>query len=262
MKKNLVAFLLLVSSVESFTAVTQKATFAVSSSAATTALFSTREPKGSSRRNFLFTTATATATTVVGVGVVRSGGDKDAAFARGRATLEQAYDRYTPRIVAGGKFYASDMKKLIGNNDFAGLVAATADPPKKKSKQDLSKSDGGAADRAALAGGFSDARVLVACDLYAATFSDNSISQKTKRMKEQVEIMRNVTSSIRALALAQSSSSSDGGGLFGGGSKKIPKAEAAQKIRALYVQGGNAWNQYVFVANDDLPIFLNRLPYL
>jgi hypothetical protein len=33
-------------------------------------------------------------------------------------------------------------------------------------------------------------------------------------------------------------------------------------VREFYVKGGNAWNQYVFLANDDLPVQLKRLPYL
>jgi hypothetical protein len=35
------------------------------------------------------------------------------AQARGRATFEVAYRKFTPRIVAGGEFYSTDMKKMI-----------------------------------------------------------------------------------------------------------------------------------------------------
>ena len=107
-------------------------------------------------------------------------------FARGRATLEAAYDRYTPRIVAGEKFYSTDFKKMIEKNDFKAIISATSDPP-KKTKADRAKVDGGVAERAAQAGGFSDARVLTAADLYAGAFSDNSISPKTKAMRKSVD---------------------------------------------------------------------------
>jgi hypothetical protein len=38
--------------------------------------------------------------------------------ARGRATLEQSYDRYAPRIIAGGAFYKNELKKAIDKNDW------------------------------------------------------------------------------------------------------------------------------------------------
>ena len=40
------------------------------------------------------------------------------ASARGRATLELALDRYYPRIITGGVFYANDLKKAIEKNDW------------------------------------------------------------------------------------------------------------------------------------------------
>jgi len=41
--------------------------------------------------------------------------------ARGRATLEQSYDRYAPRIITGGSFYKNEFKKAIDKNDWAFL---------------------------------------------------------------------------------------------------------------------------------------------
>lgn len=43
------------------------------------------------------------------------------AVARGRATLEFAYDRYSPRLEAGGTFYAKDLKNAIAKNDWAAI---------------------------------------------------------------------------------------------------------------------------------------------
>lgn len=68
------------------------------------------------------------------------------AEARGRATLVESYDRYTPRIIAGGQFYASDFKRMVEKSDWNAIKAATSDPP-KKTKEDRSKKDGGVADR-------------------------------------------------------------------------------------------------------------------
>lgn len=83
------------------------------------------------------------------------------AIARGRATLEQSYERYYPRIKTGGEFYNTELRKLVQSSDWAGIKDALADPPKRK-KEDLRKPDAGVAERARQAGGFSDARVLVA----------------------------------------------------------------------------------------------------
>ena len=54
------------------------------------------------------------------------------ASARGRATLEFAYEKYVPRIIAGGDFYKSKMKGMIGSSDFSGIKNALAEPPKKR----------------------------------------------------------------------------------------------------------------------------------
>lgn len=184
------------------------------------------------------------------------------ADARGRATLEQSYDRYTPRIIAGGQFFANDLRKLIERNDWEGIKAATAEPPKKKTKADLAKVDAGIAERAAKAGGFSDSRVLVAADLYAGAFSDNSISAKTKKMRDSVQKLRAVVEGMNLAAKEALGEEKGGGGLFGFGAKKPTQTELAKKVRELYVAGGNYWNQYIFDANDELPITLQKLPYL
>ena len=158
--------------------------------------------------------------------------------ARGFATLKNSYDRYTPRIITGGEFYKSDLKTIIAKNDWAGLKAATSDPP-KKTKEDRAKADGGIAERAALAGGFSDARVLVAADLYAAAFSDNSVSVKTKTMQQKVTALREIVKKMNFLAKEALGEEKESGGLFGMGSKKPTEAEIAKSVRTLYVEGKN-----------------------
>lgn len=183
------------------------------------------------------------------------------AYARGRATLEAAYERYTPRVIAGGKFYANDLRQMIEKNDWKGIEAATAEPP-KKSKADRVKVDGGLAERAAQAGGFSDARVLAAADLFAATFSDNSISPKTKSMKEKVAKVREVVNDLHSVARQALGEEKPEGGLFGLGAKAPSQYELAQSARKLYLEGGTAWNEYIFAANKDLEIKLAKLPYL
>lgn len=182
------------------------------------------------------------------------------ALARGRATLDQTYDRYAPRVKAGGEFYANDLKKLIAAADFAGIKNALQEPP-KRTKQDLAKPDSGVAERARQAGGFSDARVLVAADLFAAAFSESSISPKTKQMQAAVANVRSVVEEMQSVA-KQALGEEGSGGLFGFGGKKLDKNEAAKKLRDLYVQGGNAWNEYVLAANDNLALQFDRFSYI
>jgi len=197
----------------------------------------------------------------VAVAVGTSVSFPDNAVARGRATLEYSYERYTPRIQAGGTFYASTLRKLIEKNDWAGIKAATSDPP-KKTKADRAKIDGGIAERAAQAGGFSDARVLVAADLYASAFSDNSISAKTKTIQTHVATLREVIQGMNQAAKEALGEEKASGGLFGIGAKSRSQTELAKAVRQLYLEGGNAWNQFIFAANDGLPITLAKLPYL
>lgn len=118
------------------------------------------------------------------------------------------------------------------------------------------------AERAAQAGQFSDARVIVAMDLFASQFSDNSISPKTKAMKKEVDELRSIVQTMDSLARQALGEESAGGGFFGFGKKQPSKAEISQKLKELYIAGGSAWNRYVFATNDGLPVTLNKLPYL
>jgi hypothetical protein len=68
------------------------------------------------------------------------------ALATGRATLDQSYQRYAPRIRAGGEFYGGEFKQLVVKSDWAGIKNALAEIP-SRSKQDLQKVDSGVAER-------------------------------------------------------------------------------------------------------------------
>ncbi|GKY93182.1 hypothetical protein MPSEU_000286100 [Mayamaea pseudoterrestris] len=182
------------------------------------------------------------------------------AAARGRATLEQSYERYVPRIKAGGEFYGRDLKNLVGANDWSGIKKALADVP-ERTKEDLMKSDAGVAARARQAGGFSDARVLTAADLYAGSFSDNSITPKTKKMKAAIATVRTSVEGMQSVA-RQALGEEGGGGLFGLGKSKPNEVELEKKLREYYVAGGNAWNEYILAANDDLALKFDRLPFI
>jgi hypothetical protein len=185
---------------------------------------------------------------------------QEPAFARGRATLEKSYQRYAPRITAGGVFYGDDLRKLVEKSDWTGIKNALQEPPERK-KEDLNKVDAGVAERARQAGGFSDARVLVAADLFAAAFSDSSISPKTKKMQASVEKVRTVVQELQSVA-RQGLGEETSGGLFGIGAKQASQSELTKKARELYVAGGTSWNDYVYEANDYLALVFDRLPYI
>eukprot|EP00558_Chaetoceros_sp_UNC1202_P002735 CAMPEP_0197247332 /NCGR_PEP_ID=MMETSP1429-20130617/28805_1 /TAXON_ID=49237 /ORGANISM="Chaetoceros sp., Strain UNC1202" /LENGTH=252 /DNA_ID=CAMNT_0042708219 /DNA_START=76 /DNA_END=834 /DNA_ORIENTATION=+ len=225
---------------------------------ATTKLYAkTDEGSFISRQGFM----SGSVATIVGIGSVALLPPLESAEARGRATLELQYDRYYPRLETGGKFYANDLKVAIERSDWAAIKAATSDPP-KRSKADKAKVDGGVAERASQAGGFSNARVVAAADLWAASFSDNSISPKTKKMKEQTAILAEVVEGMNTAAKLALGEEKASGGFLGFGAKAPSQAELAKEVRELYMKGGNAYNQYVFLSNDELPIQLKRLPYL
>lgn len=211
------------------------------------------EAEAQTRGDFLSTVAAVTSTLIINP--IRP------AYARGRASLEQSYERYTSRIIEGGAFYKSQLYGAVSKGDWEGLVTATAEPP-KKTKADRALEDGGAAKRAAQAGGFSDARVLTAMDLFASTFSEASISPKTKAMKEEVETLREVVEGMNKAARIAKGEEKGGGGLFGIGGKAPSRGELSKEVKDLYMKGGTAYNQYIFLANEGLPIQLAKLPFL
>jgi hypothetical protein len=68
------------------------------------------------------------------------------ALATGRATLDQSYQRYAPRIRAGGDFYGGELKQLVLKSDWTGIKNALQQIP-DRTKQDLQKVDSGVAER-------------------------------------------------------------------------------------------------------------------
>ena len=130
------------------------------------------------------------------------------------------------------------------------------------SKEDRAKVDGGVSERAAQAGAFSDSRVIVAMDLFASQFSDNSISPKTKAMKKEVDELRAVVQGMSSLAKQALGEETASGGFLGLGKKQPSKSEISNKMKELYIAGGTAWNRYIFAANEGLPVTLSKLPYL
>lgn len=214
------------------------------------------KPSSTSRKDFLKSLAVATTFTTTSSWLWCN----EPAVARGRATLEQSYERYVPRITAGGDFFGSDFRKLVERSDWAGIKNALQEVP-ERTKEDLSKPDSGVAERARQAGKFSDARVLGAMDLFAGSFSDNSVSAKTKKMKACVERLRESVEGMQStarLALGEEKS----GGFFGLGSKKPSEAELAKTLRQYYVEGGNAYNEYIYAANDELALKFDKLSFL
>lgn len=214
----------------------------------------------STRQEFFHDAIKITTATVLGGLVVTSTGPNDVASARGRATLEVAYRKFTPRIVAGGEFYQKEMKQYVASANFEAIQNALREPP-SRAKDDLRKPDSGVAERARQAGLFSNARVLAAADLYASAFSESSISAKTKKMQSAVAKLRSVVDEMEGIckqALGQEQS----GGLFGIGAKKVDKNELSKRLRQLYVDGGNAYNEYVLAANTDLALQFDKLPYI
>lgn len=105
-------------------------------------------------------------------------------------------------------------------------------------------------------------KVISACDLFAASFSDNSISAKTKKMKAQTLILTQVVEDINYTAKLAMGEIKPSGGVFGFGAKAPSQPELIKKVREIYITGGNAWNQYIYAANDELPLQLKKLPYL
>lgn len=209
----------------------------------------------STRKDFLKTSAVLGFTAAVNLLSAQP------ASARGRATLEKSYQRYAPRVIAGGEFYGGDLRKFIEKSDWAAVKISLQEPPKRK-KADLNKPDAGVAERARLSGSFSDSRVLNAADLFAGAFSDNSISPKTKKMQASVEKVRTVIKGLQDVA-AQGLGESTGGGFLGlGGGKKASPGELSKQARDLYVAGGNAWNEYVFAANEDLAQQFDKFPFI
>ena len=81
-------------------------------------------------------------------------------------------------------------------------------------------------------------------------------------MKDSIEKVREAVKEMNLLAKQGTGEVSAGGGLFGLGGKKPSEAELKQKIKQLYVVGGNAWNEYVLAANENLALQFDRFEFV
>ena len=84
----------------------------------------------------------------------------------------------------------------------------------------------------------------------------------TKAMQAEVAKLREVVQELNKAARIAQGEEKAGGGFFGVGGKTPSKTELAAEVKDLYMKGGNAFNQYVYAANDGLPVQLNKLPFL
>ena len=73
------------------------------------------------------------------------------------------------------------------------------------------------------------------------------------KLREVVEEMQKVA----AQALGE-----DTGGFLGLGKKKYSEAELSKQIKVLYVEGGNAWNEYILATNDELPLWADKFEFI
>jgi hypothetical protein len=104
--------------------------------------------------------------------------------------------------------------------------------------------------------------VLVAAELLAGAFSDNSISDKTRKMNTAIGKVRTVIKELQLISAQAMTGEEKSGGLFGLGAKKADPAALAKQAKMLYVEGGNAWNEYVAAANDSLALKFDRFSYI
>jgi hypothetical protein len=104
--------------------------------------------------------------------------------------------------------------------------------------------------------------VLVAAELLAGAFSDNSISDKTRKMNTAIGKVRTVIKELQLISAQAMTGEEKSGGLFGLGAKKADPVALAKQAKMLYVEGGNAWNEYVAAANDSLALKFDRFSYI
>ena len=81
-------------------------------------------------------------------------------------------------------------------------------------------------------------------------------------MRASVDKLREIVNEMQSVAKQGLGEETAGGGFFGFGAKKLSEGELKQKIRELYVAGGNAWNEYVYAANEDLALQFDRFEYV
>ena len=81
-------------------------------------------------------------------------------------------------------------------------------------------------------------------------------------MKGAVEKLRGIVSEMQSVTRQALGDEKSGGGLFGLGAKQPSQAELSNSIRQLYVLGGNAWNEYIFAANENLALQYDKFNFV
>lgn len=169
------------------------------------------------------------------------------AFARGRGTQPAMMQRYSPRIIAYGTYLSSDLPKIVDAADWSKLKqSVAAEVAKKKGKI------------GPLYNGES------AMTLWANTYSDSVVTPKQKEMDEQVAALADVRARLETIALKGTGEGlKKSGGFFGIGAKTEPpppdailKKEATKAI----ADAKSAYNAYIAINNNNVPLEINPLP--
>ena len=202
------------------------------------------EPAAVERRGALAQIAGA-----VAAGAVAAGAAPREALARGRNTQAAMFQRYVKRIDSFADFLSNDIEKSINSADWAAVKSAAIAETEKKN-----------GEIGPLFRGES------ALGLWAATFSEQSPSEKTKQMQKRVDVLTATRTELFATA-----SKGDGtglknvGGFFGiGGAKEERPSDAVLKKSALasVAKAKAAFNEYVEISNAGRPLEIDPIKSL
>ena len=194
---------------------------------------------GSATRRHLLTSGTAAA---AGVALL-----PQAASAKGRATQPANYLRYSPRIASFGVYLESGVESTIVKGDWAKLAADCSSVVDKKKQIRI--------------GPIFDGET--AMDLWANTYSETKVSDKTKAMTDQVELIAEAREALAGIACKGAGTCLKmEGGFFGFGAKEAPKPSNSQLINEAapqVVKAKAAYNKFVALNNQNLPMDINPL---
>lgn len=184
---------------------------------------------------------------VLSTGLVTLAAAAQPASARGRGTQEAVAQRLFPRIVKLREYLKNDIDAMIDSGDFTAMEAAAAYEENKEKK-------------GRRVGPIANGEL--AMDLWASTFSETFVSEKSSELRNLVQVIRENREALYDISLRGAGKAKAEGGFLGFGAKP-PAPESPEKLRAQAQAAANniraAFDKFVDGANDGAPLTINAL---
>lgn len=163
-----------------------------------------------------------------------------------RAAQKRTFFRFTPKLIAGSKFFGTDLKTAIEKDDWGVVEGFFKEYVSKYNKNDPSQVDG--------TDSYINNNLLRPMKVLSGSFAERGSSPKQKLLAEKELAFEDAMKSLEGCI-----KDTKGEGFFASTIKMPTGKERTKQAIEAWKQGKVALNEYITALNDGLMLELNKL---